>query len=157
MDFDGQQQEAAIALMLAGESDSSLARLRDSVREPVRLMLAELLPTRPTTSGKAALVQLMLDEEPIVSTMAAHSAGKIGSEMLPLLAQWMNDLDSSVRGQVEIALKTMGAPAVPWLLDLVSHAEGQARELAVLVLTDIGTPAAVFGLAERGVEIQPRK
>lgn len=153
--FEGRQQEAAIALLLAGESDAGLGRLATAVNEQTRMRLAELLPARPTSSGKAALVQLMLDEEPVVSTMAAYSAGKMGLEMLPLLSQWMSDLDSSVRGQVEIALRTMGAPAVPWLLDFVSCSDGLARDLAIEVLTGIGTPAAVFGLAERGV--QPRK
>ena len=124
--------------------------------DTVRMMLAQLLPGSPTHDAKVALMRLMEDDDLVVREAATRSAGEMGAEILPSLAPLVHDPHAAVQRAVKDALRTIGSEAVPFLLDLASGSEGQARELAVSVLSDIGTPAAVFGLVERGIAVQPR-
>lgn len=153
LDRQGRAQEIAVALLLANDRTFALETLLDA-DPPVRRTLAASLTAGTTHEVKAILVWLMRDRDPIVATEAARSAGAIGAEMLPLLAPLV--YEPGARLAAELALKAIGAEAVPWLLDLVAVPDDQARDLAVRTLTAIGTPAAVFGLAERGIEVQPR-
>ncbi|WP_086668598.1 HEAT repeat domain-containing protein [Lentzea kentuckyensis] len=148
-----QARQCEVAIALLPTSDLLLAAaLMDA---PTRQMIAQTLQIRSTEEVKATVVRLMQDRERSVWAAATDSAAVIGSEMLPLLAPLVHSANSDVRTAVELALRAIGGEAVPWLLDLVSASDQRARKLAIAVLTDIGTPAAVFGLAERG--IQPRK
>jgi HEAT repeat protein len=146
---------AGLALLLEGDPSLALTVVREG-NDTVRMMLAQLLPGSPTHDAKVALMRLMEDDDLVVREAATRSAGEMGAEILPSLAPLVHDPHAAVQRAVKDALRTIGSEAVPFLLDLASGSEGQARELAVSVLSDIGTPAAVFGLVERGIAVQPR-
>jgi hypothetical protein len=145
--------EAAVALLMEDTAGDALSMLRYS-HVPTRRAMAAAFQAWPSPAVNAALVRLLSDEDTSVRLVAAQTIGVIGAEVLPLLAPLVNDPD--VQYVLQLALRWIGGEAVPWLLDLVSRPDQQARELAIRALSEIGTPAAVFGLAERGVGVQPR-
>jgi HEAT repeat protein len=153
LELEGPAHEAAVALLMEDSADHALSMLRYADL-PTRRAMAAAFQAWPSPAVNAALVQLLKDEDDAVRLVAARSIGKIGAEVLPLLAPLVNDPD--VQYPLQLALRWIGGDAVPWLQDLVSRPDQRARELAVRALSEIGTPAAVFGLAERGVDVQPR-
>jgi HEAT repeat protein len=147
-------REIAIAVLLATKSVAPVVLADGDVH--TRRTLAAALTTDTTNVTKSVLLKLMRDEDASVREQAARSVGAMGAAMLPRLGPLVRDADPGIRDAAALALRTIGAEAVPWLLDMVTPSHPD-RDFAAGVLADIGTPAAVFGLAERGVEVQPRK
>ncbi|MGW6928871.1 nSTAND1 domain-containing NTPase [Lentzea sp. NPDC054927] len=154
LDLQGRPHEAAVALLLADEHGYGVTMLRNADL-PTRRVFAATLSAWPSHYVNSRLVELLQEQDTAVPVLAARSVGAIGAEMLPLLAPLVND--PNLQYPLKLALQAIGAEAVPWLLDLVSGPDEQARELAIDVLSDISGQAAVFGLVERGIELQPRK
>jgi HEAT repeat protein len=145
-------REAAVAVLVATSPAAALT-LQHASGEGSRIALADGLAKETTSAARKTLLALLVDDDRLVREAAARSAGAMGTAMLPQLFPLVRGATPSVWDSVAQALRAVGGDAVQGLLVLAGDDDQEVRDRAVAVLVDIGTPAALFGLAERGVRV----
>jgi len=95
------------------------------------------------------LIEALYDEEPLVSTAAAHSLGWIGPEegVAPALLAALQDDSSAERDEIVWALGQMGPEegVLPALLVALSDESGEVRQAAASALGELGPEEGVIG------------
>ena len=110
----------------------------------------------PAASSAGELVRALQANDIAVRRTAADSLGFVGedaaSEIVPALAECLNDADEVVRLNAAYALGTLGEPAVPTLIDALYRESEAAWEVNVN-RDDFTNPSQLdspFGLAAAG-------
>lgn len=143
---------ATAALHAIGDvAVGGLLSLADDQTHGVRRAVATALGGSSLWQARSALLRMLGDEDAETRTAAAHSLAGTGWAALPGLLQAVQKPDVTVRNTAAMALRIMGEDAVRSLIRLVDGNDQTTRELATAALIGIGTPAALFGLAERGI------
>jgi HEAT repeat protein len=86
---------------------------------------------------------------------AARGLARLGGAGLAELVRALDGPAGTARTAARAGLLEAGGPAVPLLLPLAADPQRPGRDLAVRVLTEIGTPPALLGLAELGIRPAP--
>ena len=149
-DPDTEVRELALnSLVAIGEMAAGpLVGLVENADPAIRQMAAKVLARLPSRARQSLLAELLGDADPIVREAAASGLAAIGEESLPVLFPALRDSDELKSNVAGRALALVGGPAVPGLLQLAVHGDQRARDKAIATLSEIRSPAAVFGLAE---------
>lgn len=135
---------------------------RDENNPLVRYAAADALGKfgKPNQEAKAALLSIMLnppridprtnDEKErqrlqqwrIAADRAARSLAAYGPEIIDELIPQLSPIEKPQRFPALIAIQSIGAPAVPRLIELLAHEDSAVATSASVSLSRIGTPAA---------------
>ena len=95
-----------------------------------------------------ALVEALWDRDVKVRHAATYALGAVGpgaSAAIPALIHRLKDSDAGVRASAASSLFGIGAPALPVLMDLLSHEAGAEREAAARILLDFYASQGLVG------------
>jgi HEAT repeat protein len=147
-------RDAAVTILRAiGEAAvPELVELAHDPNPVVRRAVAAALAGTPARRSERALVELLTDEDAGTREAAANGLAALGERALPTLFDALESDDSGISGAATRALAATGGAAVPGLLRLAAQRDGTVRRTTVDLLTQIGTPAALFGVSELGLD-----
>ena len=160
--------------VVKGSSIGALARTGEAAVLPL-LEILESAESPETTKGHAAwalafigtegkqhLYQAINSEFPQVRSAIVGAVAKIAEQeeeakAFDLIIQSLNDPDSNVRSEAAAVLGNLAyKPAVPKLIELLNHEEGETRKSAALALMKIGDRTALepikVALAQESIE-----
>ncbi|MEV6823343.1 HEAT repeat domain-containing protein [Amycolatopsis sp. NPDC051102] len=146
------RHQAAVVATLRGIGETAAsALLAELDRDPepaVRRAVAEALDGMVGDEARSGLTRLLYDKDAETSAVAARGLARSSYNYVPVLVRAF--LRPRTRAAAAEGLRVAGGDAVPELLGLV-RSNSPVRDPAIGLLRVIGTPAAVFGLAELGL------
>ncbi|MCZ6676819.1 MAG: HEAT repeat domain-containing protein [Candidatus Poribacteria bacterium] len=120
--------------------------LMNDSSQAVRIKAAETLGRIARVAEEAiSTLQLFLNDENVkLRQTVVRMFGQIGQPtevVVPLLIGKLLDVEEVVRREVVMALKAIGEPAIPYLVDTMNGEQKQSRFWAAMTLGEIGPPA----------------
>ena len=115
-----------------------------------RRAATDILATIGNRRSRAALRTLLADPDGATRRHAARGLATLGTDGLPVLFAALQSTVPETREAARAGVVEIGGQAVPGLLELGRQDDVDVAGAARAALSDIGTPAAVFGLAELG-------
>jgi HEAT repeat protein len=150
---DEQTGELLVAVV-AALGDTAVAPLVEYTRtgEPwVRRRATRALAAMAQPANRHVLTTLLTDPDPTVRQAAAAGLSALGRTGLTVLLRALGHENTGIREVVHEALIAAGSPVVDDLLTIAAGRGVPDRTYAVDILTRIGTPEALFGLARIGI------
>jgi bilin biosynthesis protein len=158
--------------VVKGSSVGALARMGEAA-VPVLLDILASGEHPESTKGHAAwalafigteakeLVYRQIDSDSavvraaVVGAIASIAQENPEEQAFTVLANALADADANVRSEAASALGTLAyRPAIPQLVELLSHADGETRKAAALALMKIGDPS-VLASVKMALEREP--
>jgi len=150
-----QRAESALSALAAMDSRqvvSELARRLPDANPDGRWWIARALATLPTSQSAATLIQMLGDPDSDVRACAALALGElrsiVGAEAASALTAHLADESAHVAEVCAVALRRIGAPAVPVLLRALQEGVPVERIRAAKALVPIESHDAIPALIQ---------